>query len=364
MKAVFLVLLSLMCAASAQGEGNVEVDMAPVYEFAQEYDAQNQVRNVYEEALSGEGNAVEATIAYLREQAQEPLRKTLRMCAVLLPVVLLSALMSGMFPEGNGGCGAALFLLRLSLLLGFADLASAALDSIQSCVGAVKELTDRTAPAMTALLAAIGMEGSVSLISPAAVMIGNVAEGLFLDYGLPLCKAALCTAIAGNLSPQINLRRFTRLFRRAVNWGAGVATTVFTAFLTLQGTVSEGLDGIAARTAKFAVDSAAPVIGSGISDAWDSYLSGVLVTKNAVGLSGIATLLFAGARPVLICLAAMAALYLIAALLDAFGEKSSAAAAEQIAGICQMALSLCTATLAMAMILLGAAMMIGKGLRG
>ena len=128
--------------------------------------------------------------------------------------------------------------------------------------------------------------------------------------------------------------------------------------------MSEGLDGIAARTAKFAVDSAAPVIGSGISDAWDSYLSGVLVTKNAVGLSGIATLLFAGARPVLICLAAMAALYLIAALLDAFGEKTSAAAAEQIAGICQMALSLCTATLAIAMILLGAAMMIGKGLRG
>lgn len=253
-------------------------------------------------------------------------------------------------------------MLRLSMMLGFAQMGIDALSSIEICVGAAKTIIDRIAPILISLLTALGSERNLALISPTSTLVGNIAESIFMKYGIALCKCALCIAIAGNLSNQIRLKRVQRMIGQIVSWTTGAIVTVFTALLALQTNINESLDGIAVRTAKYAVDSASPVIGSGISDAWDSYLYGVMATKNAVGVSGIAALFFAAVKPILICLCMMLALNLVAAMLDAFGERCSAEAAEQIAGVCQMALAICTASLMITMILLGAMMKVGQGI--
>lgn len=239
-----------------------------------------------------------------------------------------------------------------------------AFSTIESCIQISTTLIGYTTPILTGLLTVVGMDGSAAMLSPMAITVGNIGEKLFARYGLPFCKVAFATAIASNLSPQISLKRITRLFMRAIQWGSGIVIAIFTGYLALQSNISESLDGIAVRTAKYTVDSAIPVIGNGLSDAWESYLSGVLVTKNAVGVSGVVALLMACAKPILLCLCAMACLHLIAALLDMFGDKPGGEAAEQLAGICQLALSLCTATMVISMILLATIMSMGKDMGG
>ena len=64
----------------------------------------------------------------------------------------------------------------------------------------------------------------------------------------------------------------------------------------------------------------------------------------------------------MICATAMLALNLIAALLEALGEREAARAAGEMGGVCQMALSLSTGALAIATVLLGAAMAAGHSL--
>ena len=362
-----LVFAIALFAPQARGEAAARravdgADLSSLYDFAEEYSQGLDVEEMIGDALEGGTLDLEGVFAWLREHAVAPVRRTLEAGRGLIAPALLLSLLRCTLPEGRGASSGGRLLLRMLLFLGFADVAQAAIEAAERCLQTTARFADAASPGIAALLTAMGMTGAAALVSPAAALAGDAAENLFLKCGVPLCRWALCACVAGNLSAAIDLSRFTRLFRRAANWGAGLATTLFTALLALQGSVTEAADGVAVRAAKYAVDSAAPVIGSGVSDAWESYVAGLMAAKSAVGVSGITALLAAGFEPVAVCATAMLALNLIAALLDALGEREAARAAGEMGGVCQMALSLSTGALAIATVLLGAAMAAGRSL--
>lgn len=340
-----------------------EADRSRMQEFARTYAEDVDMEQLARGALDGELPSVQEIFAWLKARITEPVLEMLNRLRGLMAPLALLALIRSTLPRGGGSSGAG-FLLRMVLMLGFSQVAVSAMSAGESCLKMAAEFADAVAPVFTALLAAMGMSGSAALVSPTAALAAGAAENLFLRFGLPLCRFALCTAIAGNLSAAIDLSRVSRLLKKTANWGAGLAITLFTAFLALQGGVAGTADGVTVRTAKYAVDSAAPVIGSGISDAWDSYVSGVLIAKNAVGVTGLAAIFAAGLRPLVACMAAMFLMNLVCALLEMLGERETARAADQISGICQMVLALCTGALAIDMILLGGAMAAGHSLLG
>lgn len=338
-----------------------EADMSPIFEFADNHGVGELAKQSYESALKGD-NSWQVSLEWLRSCLLLPIRQVGEVALVsILPVMLLS-IIRACVPESNGGSEGACFLLRMMLLLGLSDLAVLSLSAIESCIESIKCFSDTAAPVITAVLAMMGMNGTAALASPAATLVGNVAEGVFLKYGLPLSKLGLCCAIAGNLGDGIELSRFTKLMKKTANWGTGLVTTLFTGLISLQGTIAEAADNLGMRTAKFAADSATPVIGSGISDAWEGFVSGMMVTKNAFGVSGITTILAVGFQPLICCAAAMLVLNVTASMLELFGEKKAARAAEEIGGICQMALSLVTGSLVIVIVLIGAAMVAGRNL--
>lgn len=366
---IFVLIVFWIAAGCAHGEEIArraleDADVSGLMDFAGEYGAAEDVKGILEASLQSGDGLSRTLIPWLERQAVQPFREAAQALGRLLPLMLLMAMLRCTTPASRGGAGAAMFALRLSMLLALMEIVSKSLQEAQKCLEAAERFADRIAPALAALLSAAGMDGSAALVSPAAALIGDLSAGLFAKWGLPLCRISLCSAAAGNLSRDLNLNRATRLIRRSVNWGAGLAIALFTALLAIQGGVSEGLDGVAMRTAKYAVDSASSVIGSGVSDAWDSYVSGVQIAKNALGVSGIAAMLAANLPPMLRCLICYGMLHLVAAILDVFGDGEGASAAEQMAGICQMALSLCTSATAIATILLGASMAAGRNLLG
>lgn len=357
---MILFLVCIMIAALCPCACAESPDSTLVFEFADEHGSGELVRAVYDAAMGGKTSAWTELMNWAKREMLLPLERVMKTALGLLVPLMLLAMVRACMAEGKGGSEGARFLLHMLLLLGFSDLAVLALAATENCIHSVKDFTDAVSPGIAAILASMGMNGMASLVSPAAALTGGIAEGIFLKYGLRLCKLALCSAIAGNLSEIIDLSRFTALLKKTANWGTGLASTLFTALVALQGSVTEVLDSVGVRTAKFAADSAAPIIGNGVSDAWDSFITGIMMTKNALGMSSIAALLSAGLQPMLSCMAAMLSLHLIAALLELFGERETARAAEQIGGICQMALSLSTGALVITAVLLGAAMAAGK----
>lgn len=369
MKGYICALVAFICLFASAGiaEETVrgalnEAGIDRLYEFAGENGTKEFVRDTMEGAMEGRLPDLDEIGAYLCSRFREPFESIRGDAVRLLGPMLLLALLRAVSSKDNTGISGACFLLKLRLILQFYTMTLSAVESSRICISASKEFTDAVSPVLTGLLTATGMSSAASLVSPAASLAGNAAEKLFLHYGIRLCSFGLCTAAAGNLSPVVDLCRITKLMRKTANWCAGLATTLFTALLALQGKIAGGLDSIAVRTAKFAVDSAAPVIGSGVSDAWESYVSGLMIAKNAVGVSGFAALIGVAAEPMIRCGLVMLLLNLVSAALDVFGEKETSRAADQISGICQMALSLSTGAVVIASVLLGAVMAAGQGL--
>ena len=297
----------------------------------------------------------------MKERTVQPVRDALFSVSGLLAPALLLAVLGC---TAGKGAGAARFAAQLSLLAGLMEASMPVLEAAEKCLEMVCSFAEAMVPAMAGLFTAAGMSHSATLLSPAAALVGNIAEEYFLRLGLPLCRCTLAVAVAGNLSSGIDLSRLFRSMRKIASWGVGLSFTLFTAIAALQGSMSASLDSIAVRTAKFAVDSASPLIGNGISDAWESYICGIRVARSAIGVSGIVALLLAAAQPVLSMLASLLALHGLSVFLDIFGEKQAARAAEQAAGVCQMAVELATGGAAIAIILLGAAMSTGQSLMG
>lgn len=353
----FCIFLALLLLGAACAEESLELaDTAPMEKFAARYADGLDFSSLLDSAADGEIDG-EAIVNCLKAQAAQPLREAISDVSALIAPTALLAVMSCL-----AGSGGARFAARLALLLGMGKTAMRALNAAQSCLEMIGAFSDVISPALAALLSASGLTSSAAMLSPAAALVGNLSERAFLRFGLPLCGAALAAALAGSLSPSIELGRIVKLLRKLVGWGAGLCFTLFTALIALQGNLSATMDGVVLRTAKYAVDSAAPVIGSGVSDAWEAYVSGVLAAKSAVGVSGVLALLAAGAMPMLRVLLAVLLLQVISALLDVLGEKAAAQAASRTADVCQMALEMCTSALAIGTILLGAAISAGSGL--
>lgn len=98
MKSLWLACIFMLCTC-AFAEDATNVDMAPIYSFAEEYGFEDQLQSIYESAIEGELDDFDSFVAWIKEQAVEPLKAVVRICVELLPIIFLSALMSGMLPD-------------------------------------------------------------------------------------------------------------------------------------------------------------------------------------------------------------------------------------------------------------------------
>lgn len=63
--------------------------------------------------------------------------------------------------------------------------------------------------------------------------------------------------------------------------------TLFVTVLTLEGSLTETVDGVTAKTTKAAVSTLIPVVGKILGDATDAVIGCAGILKNAVGFVGI-----------------------------------------------------------------------------
>lgn len=277
----------------------------------------------------------------------------------LFPILLL-CVMSSVLRSGQN-CGAG-FMCRISLYLSFAQLMLTVLNAAKDCIQTVSAFGDTASPIIAAVLTAGGLTGSSALVTPSAALAGGIIERFFLKIALPLCACGCCIVLAANLGANSALNRLIKTARRLLGWGTGLAVMLFTSLVCLKGNAAAIADTLTIRTAKYAVDSASGLIGNGVSDAWESYLSGLSIAKGAVGFSGAAALLGVCLRPMLLIGAAMLCFNLLSVALSVTGEKPAATASAQLSEICQTALTICGSGAVIWIILLGALLSLGRGI--
>jgi stage III sporulation protein AE len=114
-------------------------------------------------------------------------------------------------------------------------------------------------------------------------------------------------SIVSNISDKVKISKLASLVRGVSVGLLGVMLTIFTGIISIQGLAASSLDGLAAKTAKFAVDSFVPIIGDFLSEAFDTVVSCSLIIKNGISIVGLIVLL-------LICLFPLVKIFSIFAI--------------------------------------------------
>ena len=256
----------------------------------------------------------------------ENILSLLPIISIIIAVSLLGSMIQGLKPANNGKSISniihfvtygVIVVLVLSITVKMVTLTTNTMQSMKSQMDAIF-------PILLTLLTAVGGTTSTSVYQPAMAMLSGLIMNLFTYVLLPIFIFSVVFSVVSNLSNNVKLDKFTSFFNSTYKWLIGLIFTVFTAFLSIQGITAGSIDGISIRTARYAIRSYIPILGSYISDGMGLILVSSNLIKNAVGATGLFLLLATILSPLIQLILFMLALKLIAGILEPLGNKQIA----------------------------------------
>mgnify|MGYP004455047065 CR=1 FL=1 len=245
--------------------------------------------------------------------------------SLVVAISLLGSLMQGLKPSSNKGLSnivhfvtyGVVIVLVLSQVTRLVSLATSAILSI-------KKQMDTIFPILITMLTAMGGPTSVSIYQPAMAFLTGILLNFFTHILLPIFIFSVIFDIVSNLSGNVKMEKFSSFLRSSFKWIMGIVFTIFTAFLSIQGLTAMSIDGISIRTAKYAMRSYIPILGSYLSDGMGVILASSNLIKNAVGGAGLIMLLASLLSPILELVIFMLILKLTAGIIEPLGNRQVA----------------------------------------
>lgn len=256
----------------------------------------------------------------------ENLLSLLPIISIIIAVALIGSMIQGLKPYNNGKSISNIIhfvtygiivVLVLSITVKMVSLTTNTLQSMKSQMDAIF-------PILLTLLTAIGGTASTAVYQPAMAILASTIMNLFTYLLLPIFIFSVVFSVVSNLSNNVKLEKFTSFFNSSYKWLTGLIFTIFTAFLSIQGITAGSIDGISIRTAKYAIRSYIPIVGSYLSDGMGIILLSSNLIKNALGATGLFLLLATVLSPLLQLILFMLALKLIAGIVEPLGNKQIA----------------------------------------
>ena len=246
--------------------------------------------------------------------------------SLIIAISLIGSMLQGLKPNNNGKSISnvihfvtygIIVVLILSIVVKMVGLTTNTIQSIKSQMDAIF-------PILLTLLTAIGGTVSTSVYQPAMALLTGTIMNLFTYVLLPIFIFSIVFNVVSNLSNTVKLDKFTSFFYSSYKWLTGLIFTVFTAFLSVQGITAGSIDGISIRTAKFAIKSYVPILGSYLSDGMGIILASSNLIKNAVGATGLFLLLATIISPLIELILFMLILKFVAGIIEPLGNKQIA----------------------------------------
>lgn len=254
----------------------------------------------------------------------------IKLVVLVVLCALLKNLQASFLSDGVGELAFyACYIAIISLILvSFSSAISLGVSIIDNMV----DFMYATVPVLITLLVAGGNITSGGIFQPVLILIVEISATIIKNVFIPLVLLSTILSIVNNISGKIQISRLASLLKQVTGWGLGVILTIFVAVVSIQGSVGAVADGVASKTAKFAIGTFIPVAGSYLADAADTVLSCALLIKNAAGIAVMIGVIAICLVPIL-KLFALIGLYKIAeVLVEPISEKGLTDCIKEIAG--------------------------------
>jgi len=171
-------------------------------------------------------------------------------------------------------------------------------------------------PILLTLISSIGGIVTTSSFQPILAILCSGISKLFSYILLPIIIFCLIFCVIGNLSKNIKLEKSAKFCSSLFNYIIGTVFTIFIAFLAIKGLTASSIDSISLKTAKYALKSYIPILGSYLSDGIGIILASSVLIKNAVGATGLILLIATVISPIIKVMIISLLLKLVSAILE------------------------------------------------
>ncbi len=238
-------------------------------------------------------------------------------------VTLLSGLLSTL-KSGTAARTASETLFLITYVAALIPLLAVLTEVVKTAMGSVASMQKQMQlvfPLMLTLMAASGGAVSAAVCRPAVAFFSVSIVSVINAVVFPLTITVIVFSLAGRLTNELKINKFTAFFKSINKWIIGICISVFGIFFTLQGITAATYDGVVRRAAKYAIGNGIPIVGGFLSGGFDLAVAGSILIKNSLGSMSIFLMLSVLFEPLVLLIATNVLLRLTSAITQPFGDS-------------------------------------------
>ena len=294
---IFCILMSL-CNLIYATDTNIlksqqeSLGISDFIEESNKYTKENfkdiNLQNIFENAITGRIGNFNLFNSFLNVLGRETKNAVSNIGIIMIVIIIHSILITISESLENKSVSQIAYFVEYIVIItlvlsNFSDIVNMVKDSIIDLVGFSNSLI----PLMITLMLTTGAIVSAGVIKPVLLILINFIGNFITNFILPLVILGTTLAIVSKISNKVRIDKLAKFMKSAGVWILGIIMTLFVTILSLEGSITETVDGVTAKTAKAAVSTVIPVVGKILGDATDAVIGCAGILKNAVGFVGI-----------------------------------------------------------------------------
>lgn len=213
------------------------------------------------------------------------------------------------------------FVCYSAIITTVVAIVSGLVKDVTQTIGLLSSTINAVYPPLITLLTAVGGGTSSGLFNPGLAVVGTLASNVIIKCIIPIFIASIVFGIAGNVSANVKLDRLQSATRFI---GGTIMTLTFgglISYLSISGLIGGVVDSTSVRATKYLVSNYVPIVGGQLSQGVDLVRYGMVIVKNALGVSGIIAVLSIILTPVAKLTALTIGLKLTAGIIEPITDK-------------------------------------------
>lgn len=271
--------------------------------------------------IKSESENYKTLFDYLISLVTSTFREQLPAFVSLFVLIVFASLLKIFAPSDKSGAGelanyaifTAIICIVAGVVYGTIAKAESTLDKLSGFIEAVY-------PIVMTLTVACGATNSSLTVTPAALFVSNTVIVLVKNVFFPIIVFMFVASIVSNLNKSIKLKNLFGFLSTFMKWAIGLFTVVFSFFLGLNGLNSGYLDGLGYKTAKYALGTTLPLVGSVVGEGMNLIVASAAIIKNALGALTVLIVFSVAVIPIIEIIVLTLVLKLIAAVTEPFSD--------------------------------------------
>lgn len=289
-----------------------------------------------------EKSFIDFMLTYLTAGINDTIKSFASILALLILLSIFHTISSSMSESNLGNVVSICSTLCLSITV--FNICNILLRNATVYIKSLCSVMNAFIPIMVALLSMSGNISSAVVSNGSMLLFISIVQGFLLVFMLPLCKMCLAFGCAKSLNNSLDLSGISKTVKTTFTSVTIFVMSIFMFVLSYKNTLSQSADTLSIKTARFAISSFVPLVGSSVNDAMRTVTSSLSFIKNSCGviaLISIAVIML----PILINLFLNKISFsILSSMSKAIGGGSEGAILEEADSVCGFVLTLVSCT--------------------